>query len=319
MQSGNDWFVADWHLNHGNIIKYCRRYEFMSSTERELVEMADAGVIRSGEVRISSETTARMTRAILDNTNAVVNPGDRLTIIGDVLFAPKEKMVALTKQYRAAIKKGVEVRVVYGNHDNREVIAAHFADKFVRHDSESDQEYKDRCKYHGMAPNQPLVFDQLLVRVDQQKIFLNHYPMRSWDCAHHGAWNLYGHVHDLYGYEDNGKLSPFFTNYYQNNFHGVLEQYPELHKIPDEIKKDIVEKLMGVVADNNGISLTLDVGVDNRVRGLDVPFGTPWSMADLRKYFFAKMPKWKQRQEEFRDFVPPSAIKEGGENVALFT
>jgi calcineurin-like phosphoesterase family protein len=317
MQSGDDWFVADWHLNHSNIIKYCRRYEFMTDTERELVEMADRGVIRSNEVKISPQTTARMTKAVLDNTNAVVNPGDRLWIIGDVFFAPKEKQVALAKQFRNSIKKGVEVRVIMGNHDDRELIATHFADKYSQRAGETTEIFKDRCSRNGMRPNQSLVFDQVLIRIDQQKIFLNHYPMRSWDCAHHGAWNLYGHVHDLFGDEDNGRLSPFFAAHYQDRFHGVLEEFTDLHHVSDDVKMEIVQKLMGVVADNNGVSLTLDVGVDNRVRGEGVPFGTPWSMADLRKYFFSKMPKWKARQDEFRNFVPASAIKEGAENVNL--
>jgi calcineurin-like phosphoesterase family protein len=35
-----------------------------------------------------------------------------------------------------------------------------------------------------------------------KKIWLNHYPMRSWDKAFHGAWHLYGHVHGRLRAED---------------------------------------------------------------------------------------------------------------------
>lgn len=316
-ENGQDWFVADWHLNHGNIIKFCRRFEFMTDTELGLVDMADRGVISSREVKISPQTTAKMTSAILKNTNAVVEPGDRLWIIGDVFFGSKDKQVALVKQYRNSIKKGVEVRIVRGNHDEYNLIASHFADKNTQRANESEHEFKQRCRHEGMKPNQPLVYEQVLIRIDQQKIFLNHYPMRSWDCARHGAWNLYGHVHDLFGYEDNGKLSPFFEAHYRDRFHGILEKYSELHKIHDDVKSSIVQEMMDAVADNNGNSLTVDVGVDNRVRGEDVPFGTPWNMDDLRKYFFPKMQKWRIRQEEYSNFVPPSAVKEGAEKVNL--
>jgi calcineurin-like phosphoesterase family protein len=314
---GRDWFIADWHLNHGNIIKYCRRLEFMTDTERELVDMADRGAIRNREVKISPATTARMTTAVLENTNAVVESGDRLHILGDVLFARQDNKVALVKKYRAAIKEGVEVRLIHGNHDDRDLLRTHFADKYTQYSWESDAEYKGRLRREDVQDGDSHYKEQVLIRIDQQKLFMNHYPMRSWDNAHHGAWNLYGHVHDLYGYEDNGKLSPFFEHYYQNQFHGVLETVEGLNHVTDDVKAEIVRKLLSVVADNNGISLTCDVGVDNRVRGMDVPFGTPWSMGDLRKYFFGKMEKWKKRQDEFRGFVPSSAVGENGEKANL--
>ena len=30
---------------------------------------------------------------------------------------------------------------------------------------------------------------------DAQKITLCHYPMRTWNCSHYNAWELYGHHH----------------------------------------------------------------------------------------------------------------------------
>ena len=35
-----------------------------------------------------------------------------------------------------------------------------------------------------------------------KKIWLNHYPMRTWDKSFHGAWHLYGHVHGRLREED---------------------------------------------------------------------------------------------------------------------
>ena len=41
-----------------------------------------------------------------------------------------------------------------------------------------------------------------MVRVADQDVWLNHYPMRSWDGKSHGSWHLYGHVHGRLAAED---------------------------------------------------------------------------------------------------------------------
>jgi hypothetical protein len=54
---------------------------------------------------------------------------------------------------------------------------------------------------------------------------------------------------------------------------------------------EIQKELIDVCASLNGINLTLDVGVDNTRHGL--PFGTPWSLADIRNYMQPKIALWK--------------------------
>jgi calcineurin-like phosphoesterase family protein len=44
--------------------------------------------------------------------------------------------------------------------------------------------------------------EQGMIEVEGQEIWLNHYPMRSWDKSFHGSWHLYGHVHGRLGRED---------------------------------------------------------------------------------------------------------------------
>jgi calcineurin-like phosphoesterase family protein len=34
-----------------------------------------------------------------------------------------------------------------------------------------------------------------MFQVEGQGIWLNHYPMRSWNRSFYGSWHLYGHVH----------------------------------------------------------------------------------------------------------------------------
>jgi calcineurin-like phosphoesterase family protein len=41
-----------------------------------------------------------------------------------------------------------------------------------------------------------------MIQVDGQDIWLNHYPMRSWNRSFHGSWHLYGHVHGRFSAED---------------------------------------------------------------------------------------------------------------------
>jgi calcineurin-like phosphoesterase family protein len=41
-----------------------------------------------------------------------------------------------------------------------------------------------------------------MVQVEGQDVWLNHYPMRSWNRAFHGSWHVYGHVHGRLAAQD---------------------------------------------------------------------------------------------------------------------
>jgi calcineurin-like phosphoesterase family protein len=53
-----------------------------------------------------------------------------------------------------------------------------------------------------IAPVFSDTLEQGMIRVEGQEIWLNHYPMRSWNKAFHGSWHLYGHVHGRLQRED---------------------------------------------------------------------------------------------------------------------
>lgn len=91
-----DYFSADWHLGHGNIIKYCFR---------------------------PFSNTDEMDAEIIDNTNEVVMQNDRLIIIGDVAF--KGAGDAMASYRRRIVCKNVFV--VLGNHDKEQVIRRYFS------------------------------------------------------------------------------------------------------------------------------------------------------------------------------------------------
>lgn len=149
------WFTADLHLGHGNIIKYCGR-PFLTDEEAALAKEDPRG-----NWKVSAETVARHDSAILEAINKRVSKEDRLWILGDFCLGSFEQAA----EYRSRIECD-HVNFVRGNHD-----LTSYDELFEK------------------------VIDQGMVKHEGQKIWLNHYPMRSWDKSFHGAWHLYGHVH----------------------------------------------------------------------------------------------------------------------------
>jgi calcineurin-like phosphoesterase family protein len=156
------WFTADTHFGHGNIIKYCQR-PFLSPEERQAVR-ADP----RGKLRLSDDTVRRHDQALIDAINERVAVDDHLWIVGDFCWGG----FAEARHYRDRIRCE-HVFLVWGNHDRGE-IAPVFTD----------------------------TLEQGMVRVEGQEIWLNHYPMRSWNKAFHGSWHVYGHVHGRLQRED---------------------------------------------------------------------------------------------------------------------
>jgi len=161
----NVWFTADLHLGHGNIIRYCLR-PFLSSAERERA-LEDP----RGKWRVSEQTLRRHDNALLDGINAAVQTHDTLWILGDFCWGGIET----ARRYLGGIRCQ-NVNLVWGNHDHRSV-----------------------------RPLFAQAIDQGMVSVGGQNVWLNHYPMRSWNKAFHGSWHLYGHVHGRLTKEDEAK------------------------------------------------------------------------------------------------------------------
>ncbi len=159
------WFTADLHLGHGNIIRYCLR-PFLSAAEQERILENPRG-----KWRVSAETLRRHDEALLDAINAAVQIRDTLWILGDFCWGG----IKTARQYLGRIRCQ-NVNLIWGNHDHRSVRSL-----------------------FGQ------VIDQGMVSVGGQDIWLNHYPMRSWNKSFHGSWHLYGHVHGRLAKEDEAK------------------------------------------------------------------------------------------------------------------
>jgi calcineurin-like phosphoesterase family protein len=260
------YFSADWHLGHSNIIKYCNR-PFISREEEGLLSLVQSGSVPMKELKISRETTDRMTDSIIENTNAVVGENDSLVLLGDFCWTPVNNRREIAREYLKRINCR-NVFLIWGNHDDRRALSGLF----------------NAC------------YDQYIFTVDGQKIFTSHYPCRSWDRSTHGSWMLYGHVHNFLSIEDNGHLLPYEKKVYSHGFRDVLMRYGIENS-------QIVQDLLSVCESTKGIDFTLDVGVDNHIRGSHIPFGTPWSFTEICEHMKKKKDRWNLRDFDSKEGI----------------
>ena len=152
------WFTADTHFGHASIVKFCAR-PFLSEQERE-----KALVDPRGRWKVSRQTIERHDEALIENINSVVAPEDTLWVLGDFCWGKAKEAAGYLERIRCK-----HVHLVWGNHDHNSIGTLF----------ESNRQ-------------------QGIIRVRHQLIWLNHYPMRSWDGRFHGSWHLYGHVHNRF-------------------------------------------------------------------------------------------------------------------------
>jgi calcineurin-like phosphoesterase family protein len=117
-----------------------------------------------------------MDQVIFDNINEVVGYDDTLYILGDFCFRGKKPL-----DYRLRIHCR-EVHLILGNHDKRT--------DFYPNESTVDM--------NGFASIQEVKE----IIYCNQRIYLSHYPHRSWPASHKGSWMFYGHVHSRLDNED---------------------------------------------------------------------------------------------------------------------
>jgi calcineurin-like phosphoesterase family protein len=131
-----DWFTADLHFGHKNIMKYTKRP--WASIEE-------------------------MDEAIIAVWNACIARDDNAYVLGDFSFYPPEQSARIF--HRLNGKK----HLVLGNHDKSS---------------------RQPARLPWTSINQLLMY-----RNGTQRIVLCHYPLLTWESAHHGTWHLHGHCH----------------------------------------------------------------------------------------------------------------------------
>ena len=135
------YFTSDLHFVHKNI--------------------AGPKVSRWNKGYRNFETVHDMNKAILASINDTVKSSDTLYILGDLAFS--DPFYLLDR-----INCG-NIIVIFGNHDNRDLIKQHSKVK-------ETHEFLER-NFNG------------------QMFVMCHYPLRQWNKCHHGSMHLYGHCH----------------------------------------------------------------------------------------------------------------------------
>ena len=103
---------------------------------------------------------------IINNIFETVKPGDNLYFLGDAFWKWDSKRV---EEFMTNLKKHrINLHWILGNHDKLSWT-------------------KFGCvKWVGQIKD---------ITIEGQPITLCHYPMIVWNRSHHGAWQLYGHIH----------------------------------------------------------------------------------------------------------------------------
>lgn len=136
----NIWFTSDTHFGHKNILRFCPN-------------------TRQGN------TPDEMNEILIRNWQTVVQPTDRVYMLGDVFFCNSYEARKIMARLPG------QKHLVFGNHDNVIKSNKDLRDMFVAaHD------------YHEL-------------RIEDRKVCLFHYPIQEWNGMHHGSFALFGHVH----------------------------------------------------------------------------------------------------------------------------
>lgn len=112
-----------------------------------------------------------MNQSLIENWNHYIDDNDVVFYLGDLSFDKNDK---LTSQIVHQLKG--KIHAITGNHDKEKDLV-----KLNRFESVSD--------YINLS-----VMDLDTPR-KWQEIMMMHFPILSWDKAHHGAWHLHGHCH----------------------------------------------------------------------------------------------------------------------------
>ena len=120
-----------------------------------------------------------MDETIINNINSVVGESDVLYIIGDFAFCRDTYSI---EKYLKRFNCNYIV-FVFGNHDRN--LQLFFGKDWCK----SIGEKKTISKFKEIAD---ISINENNVKKD---ITLCHFPMRTWNKSHYGAWHLYGHCH----------------------------------------------------------------------------------------------------------------------------
>lgn len=105
-----------------------------------------------------------MNEEIIKRWNDKVGKDDIVFHLGDFAFCG-------SSQYKTLLERlNGKITLILGNHDWRNIKEGYIS------------------KFNG-------VYQQLRIKVDDQRIYLNHFPFLCYEGSWRGVWQLFGHVH----------------------------------------------------------------------------------------------------------------------------
>lgn len=170
-----DYFTADLHFNHNNIIKYCGRGAYK-----------DQNSFRSGTERLFNDVT-EMNEHLIKTWNEIVKDNDRVYVLGDVAFGSKSEAITLCNRLKG------RKTLIYGNHDLK-------YSKSFWHDAGFDLVHK--LGYGAVAEYQEFYlahypYRKALMQHDTREYLRDHAPVEQDKVL------LHGHVHTQWIIKDN--------------------------------------------------------------------------------------------------------------------
>lgn len=105
-----------------------------------------------------------MNEFIIAKWNSLVKRGDVVYHLGDFAYSKEARTIQLRNRLNG------KIHLVLGNHD-----------------------YKNRID--RLTRLFTTVSDRKQIKVNHQKIVLDHFHLLSWNAKYHGSWHLHGHSH----------------------------------------------------------------------------------------------------------------------------
>lgn len=105
-----------------------------------------------------------MNEEIIKRWNNKIEKDDLVFHLGDFAFCGPSQYKTLLERLNG------KITLVLGNHDWRNIKEGYMS------------------KFNG-------IYQQLRIKVDDQRIYLNHFPFLCYEGSYRGVWQLFGHVH----------------------------------------------------------------------------------------------------------------------------
>ncbi len=123
------------------------------------------------------KTMEEMNETMIERWNSKIKKGDQVYHLGDFALGPMGSAAHIRQRLNG------QIYLIRGNH---EAVAESMQTKSG-----------GKCFVW--------IKDYHRVKVGEQKIYLCHYAFRTWNCSHHGSWNLHGHSHGSLKELDNAR------------------------------------------------------------------------------------------------------------------